>query len=350
MTPLFKVFMPEGITEELNNILYSGNLSAGKNVQMFENSVKNYIDVKSFLTFNSYNSAALIPLTILDIQKNDEVIASPMSCLASNQPVAIKHGTVKWTDIDPFVGALDPDCVRKNITSKTKAILHNHWGGYPGYIDEINAIGKEYGIPIIEDAIESFGSEYKGKIVGNTGADFTLFAFQAVRLPSSIDGGGVICKNEEHHKTAILLRDYGIDRSRFRNAMGEISEDCDISIPAYGSTLSEINGLVGTKSMVDLPKLLTIQRENALINDDLVKSLNAIPLHNKNTLPNYWIYTFLTKNRDQVMQEMRNDNLYASKVHLRNDHYSVFGKLDTTLKGVEKFNNEALSIPSGWWV
>lgn len=350
MIPLFKVSMPEEILDKLNEVLYSGRLTSGHYVQLFENALTKYVEGNKVLAFNSYNSAAAIPWEILNLKEGDEVIASPMSCLASNQPVAIKHATLNWTDIDPFVGSLSPDCVRKNITSKTKAILHYHWGGYPGYIDEIIAIGKEYGIPVVEDAIESFGAEYKNRKLGSTGADFTLFSFQPVRLPTSIDGGGLICKNEKHHEKAILLRDYGIDRKNFRDPLGEITATCDISIPAFGAAMSEINGLIGLKSMEETASKLEIQRANAIKNNSSIQNyINAEPIGLKNTLPNYWIYTFLTNNRDELLEEIRKNGLYASKVHLRNDHYSVFGKLDTTLKGIEKFNNEALSIPSGWW-
>jgi dTDP-4-amino-4,6-dideoxygalactose transaminase len=351
MEPLFKVFIPEGINEELEKVLYSGRLTSGNYVSLFENKLSDFVGI-NVLAYNSYNSAASIPWEIIDLKEGDEVIASPMSCLASNQPVAVKRGVMKWTDIDPFVGSLSPDCVRKNITSKTKAILHYHWGGYPGYIDEIVAIGNEYGIPVIEDAIESFGAEYKGKRIGNTGADFTLFSFQPVRLPTSIDGGGLVCKDPKHHEKALLLRDYGIDRSKFRDSLGEISEKCDISIPGFGSAMSEINGLIGLRSFEQTPVNLALQREQALKNHELIKSFDkTFPIGLDGTLPNYWIYTFLSENRDVLLETIRKEHkLYASKVHLRNDFYSVFGKFEAQLKGVDKFNNESLSIPCGWWM
>ena len=95
-----------------------------------------------------------------------------------------------------LTGTLDPESVKQKITSKTKVIFHNHFCGYPGYIDEINSVGQDYGIPVVDDAIEAFGSEYKGKKIGNTGTDVTIFSFQAVRLPTTIDGGAIIFKDK----------------------------------------------------------------------------------------------------------------------------------------------------------
>lgn len=354
MEPLFKVFMPKDISEVVNTILYSGKLTSGVKVKEFEKNVKNFIGSNNFLALNNYNSAAEITWELIGIKEDDEVIASPMSCLASNQPLALKKATLKWVDIDPIVGSLDPIEVRKSITSKTKAILHYHWGGYPGHIDEIIAIGKEYGIPVVEDAIESFGSEYKGKKIGNTGADYTLFSFQPVRLPTTIDGGGIIFKNEEDYKKALLLRDYGIDRSKFRDELGEINSKCDIALPGMGAGLNEIGALIGVESMRKIEILLALQRNNAQKNNNFVATLeNSLPLGFSNkTNPNYWIYSFLTPDRDSLLVKLRDKGYYASKVHLRNDYYSVFGKSNGRqfLKGVDKFEKEQLSIPCGWWL
>ena len=180
MIPLYKPYMPNDLPE-LNQILHSGALAFGKWGHKFEEKLCDYIGAPNIGVVNSFNSAILITLATLGIKTGHEVIASPMSCLASNQPLVSLGIKVVWADIDPETGTLSPDSVEKKITTKTKAIFHNHHCGYPGYIDEINAIGKKNGLYVIDDAIESFGSEYKGNKIGNTGADATVFSFQTVR-------------------------------------------------------------------------------------------------------------------------------------------------------------------------
>lgn len=86
-------------------------------------------------------------------------------------------------DIDPKTGTLSPDSVKEKITSKTKLIFHNHFCGYVGYVDEINSIGKQFGIPVIDDCVEAFGAKYKGKYMGNLGTDFTIFSFKRLDYP-----------------------------------------------------------------------------------------------------------------------------------------------------------------------
>ena len=152
-------------------------------------------------------------------------------------PILSVGAKAVWADIDPRTGTLSPDSVRKKLTAATKAIFHNHHCGYPGYIDEINTIGKEKGLPVIDDCIEAFGARYKGRALGSLDTDVTLFSFQTVRLPNTIDGGAVCFRDIELHEKACKLRDLGVDRSTFRDDMGEISPLSDVRQPGMGVTM-----------------------------------------------------------------------------------------------------------------
>ena len=351
MVPLFKPYMPTELPE-LDAILHSGALSYGKWGKLFEQKLGDYIGEPRITAVNSYNSAMLVALAVIGIKSGDEIIASPMSCLASNQPFATQGAKVVWADIDPSTGTLDPDSVRSKISSKTKAIFHNHYCGYVGYVDEINAIGKEKEIIVVDDAIEAFGSEYKGKQMGNLGTDITIFSFQTVRLPNTIDGGALAFKNDNLFKKANLVRDLGIDRSRFRDELGEISPNCDISIPGFGATLNEVSSYIGCLQMNDIKKLINIQEFNG---DKWIKWFNknypevkVLSLQN-DIKPNFWIFGILAENKKDLIIDMRNKGFYASGIHLNNNGYSVFGK-QSELKGVNEFYKNFLAIPCGWWV
>ncbi|MGQ7871152.1 DegT/DnrJ/EryC1/StrS family aminotransferase [Sunxiuqinia sp. sy24] len=349
MISLYKPFMPDQLPE-LENILHSGALAYGQWGKEFERELSAYVGCPNIISVNSFNAAMLVSLTTFGIKTGDEVIASPMSCLASNQPFATIGAKVIWADIDPKTGTLDPESVRKRITPKTKAIFHNHHCGYPGYIDEINSIGREKGIYIIDDAIEAFGSRYKGKIIGNTGSDATVFSFQTVRLPNTIDGGAITFKDKELFAKAKLVRDFGVDRSNFRNELGEISSKCDVSTPGYGVTLSEINSYIGCLQIDQTDALLKLQRQNAhrWQNEFANKYPQITPLGNGAHEPNFWIYGILSPTKKETIINFREKGYYASGVHLPNNYYSVFGA-SRPLKGVEDFYSKFVAIPCGWW-
>jgi dTDP-4-amino-4,6-dideoxygalactose transaminase len=351
MIPLYKPYMPDELPE-LEIILHSGNLAYGKWGRCFEERLRKYIGTDLLVTTNTHASAIQAALSVLGLKHGDEVIASPMSCLASNQPLITFGLKVVWADIDPMTGTLDPESVKNKITSRTRLIFHNHFCGYPGYIDEIDAVGKDYGIPVVDDCVEAFGSVYKNNIAGNLGTDITIFSFQTIRLPNTIDGGAVVFGNKTYLEKALLVRDFGINRAAFRDKHNEISPACDISLPGYGATMNEVNSYMGCLQVEAIDGLLAKQRDNATKWDQWLEDnmKGASPLNKREeTRPNYWVYGILSKNKLDDMLRFRETGYYASGVHLNNNNYTVFGKKEY-LPGVEKFNSEFVAVPCGWWM
>lgn len=343
--------MPEGIETEISEILYSGQLAYGKNGKEFEAKLSEYLGNSNILTTATYNQALLMVLSVLDLKPGDEIIASPVSCLASNQPFAVKGLKIIWADINPHSGMVDVENIKNQITGKTKAIFNNLFCGYAGELDEVYKIGAEHGIPVVDDCIEAFGTAYKNHKTGNTGADISVFSFQTVRLPNTIDGGALSFKNEALFEKAKKIRDYGIDRTKFRTDKGEISADCNIELEGYGATMSEINSLIGLKQMTEINSLLEVQRKNAAVWDNFFKSYSGAKSLNisRNVIPNYWVYGVLADDKPAFIDEMRAKGFYATGVHINNNIYSVF-KNDTVLPRVSEFISKYVALPSGWWI
>ena len=346
--PLYKPYVPE--LPELDNILHSGQLAYGNYTKEFEQRLKQFFDTPYLIVTNSFNTAISVAVPPLGITFGDEVIVSPMACLASTQPYLSAGLKIVWADVDPKTGTLSPESVKNAITKKTKAIIHNHFCGYPGFIDEINAIGREYGIPVIDDAIEAFGSEYKGKKIGCVSTDVTVFSLTAVRMPNVIDGGIVVFKNEDDYKKSLLVRDCGIDRSRFRDDIGEISADCDINLIGYSATMSNVNGYIGIKQMDSIETLLQKQRAQAKKWDAYFDENNKyIPMTKGFHNPNFWVYGILTDNKKQTILSFREKGYYASGVHINNNIYSIFGDY-VDLPGTNEFYSSFVALPCGWWM
>lgn len=351
MIPIFKPYMPDINNKELMDILHSGQLAYGRYGKEFENKIGNFIGNDHVVTTTTYNQALLMVLSILNLKQGDEIIASPVSCLASNQPFAIKGLSIKWIDVDPLTGTMDNSKLKNLISSKTRAIFNNIFCGYAGDLDEVYKIGKEFNIPVIDDCIEGFGTKFKGKYTGNTGADITVFSFQTVRLPNTIDGGALIFKDKKLFEKAKLTRDYGIDRSKFRLSNGEINPDCDITLEGYGATMSEFNSYIGLKQMEKLDDLLHNQSFNAEAWSSFFNEKKDVkPLKtDKNCIPNFWVYGVLAEDKLKFIKEMKEKGYYATGVHVNNNIYSVFNN-KADLSGVNEFMKKFVAIPSGWWV
>lgn len=348
MILLYKPHMPE--VPLVDEILHSDRLAYGKYGKEFESLLSAFFKTPNLITTNTFNMAILVALSTLGIKAGDTVIASPMACLASTQPLLSIGVNVKWADVDPRTGTLSPDSVRLLMHIKPKAILHNHFCGHVGYVDEINAIGAEHGIPVIDDCIEAFGSEYKGRKLGNVGTDVTIFSFGPVRIPNTLDGGAVIFKDRTLYERSLLVRDCGIDRSRFRDELGEISPDCDIKLIGHSATMGEVSSYIGIQQMNRMDWLLETQRNNAKIWDDKLKNYSDIvSLNREGMLPNYWVYGAIAKEKRKTILRFRQEGYYASGVHINNNLYSVFGD-KSPLSGVNKFCSSFVALPCGWWM
>ena len=210
----------------------------------------------------------------------------------------------------------------------------------------------EHGIPVIDDCVEAFGSKYKGNYTGNLGTDVTIFSFQTVRLPNTIDGGAIVFKDSDLYKKALLTRDFGIRRDIFRDENNEISAKCDISLSGYGATMSDINSYIGCCQMDEIMMLLESQQRNAKKWDVIIEQTypRFYRLNQRDQIqPNYWVYGFLCDRKIEVMLDFRKQGYYASGVHLNNNCYSVFGNTEK-LCGVNDFMKKFVAIPCGWWL
>lgn len=348
MIPLYKPFMPE--VALVNEILHSGQLAYGKYGKEFEKELIKFVGADNLIITNTFNMAILVALSTLGIKAGDTVMVSPMACLASTQPLLSMGIKVLWADVEPTTGTLSPDSVRKLVKLKPNAIIHNHYCGHVGFVDEINSIGKEYNIPVIDDCIEAFGSEYKGKRMGNVGTDVTVFSFGPVRIPNTLDGGAVVFKDKNLYKKSLLVRDAGIDRTIFRDELGEINPECDITMIGHSATMDEVSSYIGIQQMRKVEWILNKQRENAKQWDRIdLEKFGFNPIRQDHSNPNYWVYGTLGTNKRELIMLLREKGFYASGVHMNNNRYSVFGN-NTILPGVAKFYNSFVALPSGWWV
>jgi dTDP-4-amino-4,6-dideoxygalactose transaminase len=158
--PLFKVHMPPSVLEPLNATLMSGYIGQGPKVDEFESALAPWFGNDNVLSVNAGTSALHLALRLADVGAGDDVVTTPMTCSATNEPILERGARVVWADINPLTGNIDPLDVERKITSSTKAIMAVHWGGYPCDFDELNRIARKYNVALIEDAAHAFGATY----------------------------------------------------------------------------------------------------------------------------------------------------------------------------------------------
>lgn len=162
----------------------------------FSEKLKEYFDVPYVWPTSSCHGAIHIALMALGIGKDDEVIVPDMTWIGSVAPVSWLGATPVFVDVLGDSWCIDPKKVEMAITENTKAIIAVHPYGNLAEMDELMAIGKKYGIPVIEDAAESVGSEYKGRKAGSI-ADIGVISMHGTKMLTAGEGGAILCNRED---------------------------------------------------------------------------------------------------------------------------------------------------------
>ncbi len=346
--PLFKVFMPESVMEPLKATLMSGYIGQGSKVDEFEAKLGAWFGQPHVLTLNSCTSALQLALRLANVGHGDDVISTAMTCMATNVPILAMGARPVWADINPNTGNLDPGSLRKRITAKTKAIVVVHWGGYPCDLDEINAIGKEKGIPVIEDAAHGMGSLYKGKKIGGN-SDFVCFSFQAIKHMTTVDGGALLCRKKADHERGKLLRWYGINREGPRKDFR-----CEEDVLEYGYKfhMNDVSAVIGLEQLRHVDGIIGKHRANAAYYEKELAGLKTLrPLsYASDRQSAYWLFSLRVKDKPNFMKSIMAQGITVSQVHARNDLHTVFKAFRADLPGVTEFVNDMVCIPVGWWI
>lgn len=121
--PLFKVHMPDSVIDSLREVMFSGFINEGVQVADFERKIRQIIGNPLTIATNSCTSSLTLALKMVGVGPGDEVISSPMSCVATNTPINNLFAKPVWCDINPLTGNINPDLIEEKITEKNKSNL-----------------------------------------------------------------------------------------------------------------------------------------------------------------------------------------------------------------------------------
>lgn len=346
MIPLVKPYIPDRkvLMPELENALYSGYIAEGQPVYDFEKQFQTFIGNPYCLALHSGTDALHLALLLAGVGIGDEVISTPMTAEPTNVAITMVGAKVVWGDVHPATGLLDPDSVRSQITSKTKAIIVVHYAGMVCDMTRFNQISKEFNIPVIEDAAHALGSKFDGQYVG-CNSDYTIFSLQAIKHMTTVDGGFLALKSQENMDKARIKRWFGLDKTKSRL-------ENDIKETGYKYSMNNVNATIGLVQMRFLRSVLDKYISNGKFYDNSLQNIDGlqlIPYYDK-TEPSYWLYTMKVDHRDDFVKMLESNEIMASPLHHRNDTHSLFSTSRRILPGLEDFYGKLVHIPCGWWV
>ena len=350
--PLFRPYVAADTSAALGEVLVSGQLAAGPKVAEFEHALGETIGNKHCIATSDRSGALTLALNLAGVGPGDEVLMSPLVCLATSMPVANQFARPVWCDIDANTGMLSPADVARRITPKAKAIVLYHWAGDVGPLEELSALAQRHGLALIDDASAAFGAKYHGVRLGNTVADFTVLSFYAANHLAAAEGGALFCHDAAHYEAGRWRKRYGIHQPTFRLANGDLNPASDIPVAGYNFAMTNLTAALALSQLKTSQAVVARHQENGRYFEQALRGIAGIRHLQRADYAKsaYWVYALRADRRAALIAKLHAHGVGAQRLHLRNDRYTCFKSPAFELREVSRFDDDNLCIPCGWWV
>ena len=328
--PFFIQDFTEEMEEAAIHALRNESFVGGESVTKFEEEFARYVGTKFAVSVSSGNGALQISLMALDIGNKSKVITPTNSFIASANCIRMTNAEPILSDIDMKDGGIN----LSNITDKVNAIIPVHIYGNPCNFDSVKLFSEEQNIPIIEDACQAHGAEYKGKKVGSLGNVGCFSFYPTKNMTVGGDGGMTTTDNEE---TALKIKSIRDNGRKTKNEFDKLG---------FTMRLNTINAAIGRVQLRHLDEKNQRRREIVSIyRKNLVQ--DCILPENKDGKSVYHQIVIKHEKRDDIRKELTDNEIgsaiyYEIPIH-KQPIYQEFGY---KLPNSEKFSKEIMSLPS----
>lgn len=286
----------------IDDCLIHGDLIMRQQMEDFEASLASFVGVKHAIALNSGTDALFFSLKAAGVKPGDEVITVSHTFVATI--AAIHYCGAKPVLVDTRNDMnIDPRLIEKAVTKHAKAIIPVHLNGRICDMKPILEIAEKHGLKVIEDAAQSLGAKYDGKMGGSMGITGCFSFYPAKILGCAGDGGALVTSDDKIAREARLLRDHGYVR-----ATGEIA------MYGYNSRLDNLQAAMLNVKLRFLPSWIERRREIArMYHEELGKiagiTLQPHPDENPRFYDAFQNYVIRSNMRDKLVQHLRDEGV-----------------------------------------
>lgn len=320
-------------------VIQETSFIGGPAVDRFEAAFSKYCQTKHCVGLASGTAALHIAFLAMNIGPGDEVITTPYTFIATTEGITQAGATIKFVDCMEGCGTMDPAQLEAAITPRTKAIVPVHIYGQPCEMDAILAIGAKHGIPVIEDAAQAHGAEYKGRRVGSMGRIACYSFYPGKNLGCYGDGGGVTTNDQALADRIRLLRDHG-RTSKYEH-----------QVEGWNYRLDGIQGAVLDVKLKHLEAWTEARRKFAAKYDRLLAGSDVKPLKPRSADLRhvYHLYVARVPDREALLPHLKDRGVgvgvhYPIPLHMQ-PAYAHLGIKKGAFPASEKLSREVISLP-----
>ena len=326
------------IHEAIDEVVESQGFKLGPKVARFEELIAEYCGTKRAVGVASGTDAILLSLMAVGVGRDHEVITTPYTFFATAGAVVRVGAVPVFVDIDPDTYNIDPAGIEAAITERTKAIMPVHLYGQCADMDPILEIAERHGIPVVEDAAQAIGAEYKGRRAGSMGAAGCFSFFPSKNLGGYGDGGIITTDDDALADLLVSLREHGQTETYRHWTIGT------------NSRLDALQAAVLTIKLRYLDEWSDGRAANADYYSGRFAGSNVVPPHREEWNRHiYNQYIIRVPGRDDVMASLRERGIgcavyYPLSLHLQ-ECFAELGYKEGDMPESERASKETLSIP-----
>lgn len=305
----------------------------GELVQELEQKLKDYLGVKHLL-FTS-NGTIVLQMALKALQITGEVITTPFSYVATTNAILWEGCQPVFVDIESKTYCIDANKIEAAITEKTQAILATHVYGFPCEVDAIQAIADKYKLKVIYDGAHAFGCRYKGKSLISFG-DISTCSFHATKLFHTVEGGCIICHDDDLAKKLLLYLQFGHLGEDYYS-MGINGKNSEFHAAMGLAVLPKMSDIIGKRKEI-------VELYNSLLNCNEISK----PLIPKETIYNYGYYPVVFKNENvvvRVLEHLKDNDIYARRYFYPSLNQLPFLNSVQPCENSESISRRVLTLP-----
>jgi dTDP-4-amino-4,6-dideoxygalactose transaminase len=320
-------------------VLASTQYILGEEVAAFEREFASYCGTRHAIAVNTGTSALHLALLAAGIGPEDEVITVPFTFVATVSAICYTGARPVFVDVDPVTLTMDPAKLEAAITPRTKAIMPVHLYGQMADMAAIMEIADSHGIPVIEDACQAHGAEYRGQRAGSIGLSGCFSFYPGKNLGACGEGGIVVTNDDEQMKTIRMLRDWGQEQRYHHTLKG------------FNYRMDGIQGAILRVKLRHLDGWTEARRQRARHYSALLTGPSRIrtPVEVPGRRHVYHVYAIRTHDRDGLQRALQAEGVqtglhYPIPVHLQKAHLDL-GYKAGDFPVSEVAAREVLSLP-----
>lgn len=349
--PLFDLNFDSEEEKAVVDVLRSKWISSGPITQSFEEKFSKLIGSGHSIALANCTVALHMAMNLIHIKPGDEVICPSLTFVATCNAIKYMNAVPVFADIKSLEDlTIDPDDIERKITTRTKAIIVMHFGGFACDMDRITAIASKYNLRIIEDACHGPLSEYKGRKLGTFG-DLGCFSFFSNKNISTGEGGMLVTDKEDLNVRARLLRSHGMTSLSYERSKGHATS-YDVVDLGYNYRMDDIHAAIG---IVQLDKLRADLEKRAVIRKRYLELLNGnnnliIPFAEQNDFSSNYIFTVILKKskstkRDFIRGKLAEAGIQTSVHYPAVHRFSIYRDHSGSLPLTEYVSDNLITLP-----